>query len=256
MSNIQKTFENGKVVIAFITCGDPDFATTERAVKSAAENGADIIELGIPFSDPTAESPIIQESNLRALENGVTTDKIFDFINNIKESVSVELILKTYANVVFSYGSERFISACRNADISALLIPDIPFEEKDEFLPLCQKYGIALISAVSPAAPNRIKQIATQADGFIYILPCPEREMHGAKGKAALDRAVEEIKKYTDVPCVADFDGSVDIFEKNAELSADGVIVSTSITELLSHCKQNSTGFIGEYIRTLKNKLQ
>ena len=142
MSKIARAFENGKAFIAFITCGDPDLETTAAAVRAAVENGADLIELGIPFSDPTAEGPVIQGANLRALSGGITTDKVFDFVREIRRDVSVPMVFMTYANVVFSYGSERFISTCKEIGIDGLILPDIPFEEKDEFQPICKKYGV------------------------------------------------------------------------------------------------------------------
>ena len=134
MSNIRKAFENGKAFIAFITCGDPDLETTAKAVRVAVENGADLIELGIPFSDPTAEGPVIQGANLRALTGGVTTDKIFAFVKELRRDVKIPMVFMTYANVVFSYGAENFISICREIGIDGLILPDLPFEEKDEEL--------------------------------------------------------------------------------------------------------------------------
>ena len=131
MSNIKKAFEKGKAFIAFITCGDPDLETTEKAVRAAVDGGADLIELGIPFSDPTAEGPVIQGANVRALRAGVTTDKIFAFVRRLRRDVTVPLVFMTYANVVFSYGAEKFISACADIGIDGLILPDVPYEEKD-----------------------------------------------------------------------------------------------------------------------------
>ena len=141
MSKIKAAFERGKAFIPFITCGDPDLKTTGAAVRAAVENGADLVELGIPFSDPTAEGPVIQEANLRALKGGVTTDKIFQFVKELREDVSVPMVFMTYANVVFSYGTERFLASCKEIGIDGLILPDIPFEEKEEFLPACHKYS-------------------------------------------------------------------------------------------------------------------
>jgi len=138
MSNIREAFKNGKAFIAFITCGDPDLETTAAAVRAAAENGADLIELGIPFSDPTAEGPVIQAANIRALAGGVTTDRIFDFVRELRRDVKIPMVFMTYANVVFSYGSERFISTCSQVGIDGLILPDLPFEEREEFLPECR----------------------------------------------------------------------------------------------------------------------
>ena len=154
MNRIKSAFEHGKAFIAFITCGDPDLETTAACVREAAKNGADLIELGIPFSDPTAEGPVIQGANIRALAAGVTTDKIFDFVKEIRVDVKIPLVFMTYANVVFSYGAERFISTCRNIGIDGLILPDLPFEEKGEFQPVCEKYAVPLISLVAPTSEN------------------------------------------------------------------------------------------------------
>ena len=160
MSNIAKAFANGKAFIPFITCGDPDLATTAAAVRAMAANGADLIELGIPFSDPTAEGPVIQGANIRALKAGTTTDKVFDFVREVHKDVSIPLVFMTYANVVFSYGAERFISTCAEIGIDGMILPDLPYEEKDEFLPICRKYGVDLISMIAPTSENRIAMIA------------------------------------------------------------------------------------------------
>ena len=170
MSNIKKAFENGKAFIAFITCGDPDLETTKKAVIEACNNGADLIELGIPFSDPTAEGPVIQGANVRALAGGVTTDKIFDLVVELRKEVSTPMVFMTYVNVVFSYGAERFISKCKEIGIDGLILPDLPFEEKEEFEPVCNKYDVDLISLIAPTSENRIAMIAKAAKGFIYIV--------------------------------------------------------------------------------------
>ena len=152
MSNIHQAFENGKAFIAFITCGDPDLETTASVVRSAVQNGADLIELGIPFSDPTAEGPVIQGANLRALSGGVTTDKIFDLVRELRRDVRVPMVFMTYANVVYSYGAECFIRTCHEIGIDGLILPDVPFEEKEEFLPYCHQYGVDLVSLVAPTS--------------------------------------------------------------------------------------------------------
>ncbi|MBQ3642108.1 tryptophan synthase subunit alpha, partial [bacterium] len=170
MSNIKKAFENGKAFIAFITCGDPDLETTKEAVIAAVKGGADLIELGIPFSDPTAEGPVIQGANLRALNGGVTTDKIFDFVVELRKFVSVPMVFMTYANVVYSYGSELFIGKCKEIGIDGLILPDLPFEEKEEFSGICDNYDIDLISLIAPTSENRIAMISKEAKGFLYIV--------------------------------------------------------------------------------------
>ena len=170
MSDIAKAFANGKAFIPFITCGDPDLETTAAAVRAMAANGADLIELGIPFSDPTAEGPVIQGANIRALKAGTTTDKVFDFVREVRKDVSIPMVFMTYANVVFSYGAERFISTCAEIGIDGLILPDLPYEEKEEFAPTCHKYGVDLISMIAPTSENRIAMIAKEAEGFLYIV--------------------------------------------------------------------------------------
>ena len=142
MSNIKKVFEKGKTLIPFITCGDPSIAITEELIYTMQKTGTDFIILGIPFSDPTAESDVVQSANLRALTNGITTDKIFDMVSKIRQNTNITIAFMTYANVVFSYGSEKFISKSAELGIDGLIITDLPFEEKVEFLPLCKEYDI------------------------------------------------------------------------------------------------------------------
>ncbi|MBP5620477.1 MAG: tryptophan synthase subunit alpha, partial [Thermoguttaceae bacterium] len=205
MSNIKKAFENGKAFIAFITCGDPDLETTAKAVRAAAENGADLIELGIPFSDPVAEGPVIQDASNRALQGGVTTDKIFEFVRELRRDASVPLAFMTYVNVVFSYGAEKFIATCADVGIDALILPDLPFEEKEEFLPLCRKYGVDLISLVAPTSADRIATIAKDSDGFIYVVS--SLGVTGVRSEITtdLDSIVGIVRANTDVPCAIGF---------------------------------------------------
>lgn len=250
MNNISKAFENKNTVIAFITCGDPDFETTADAIKSAEKNGADLIELGIPFSDPTAESALVQESNLRALESGATTDKIFDFVKEIRNDISLPLIFKTYANVVFSYGTERFMSICKDIGIDGILILDLPYEEKEEFHPICKKYGIALISMIAPTSRNRIEMIAKESEGFIYILPSPSAEINVEDTKETLKEAVKIIRNTTDTPCAVDFDTAS---SHSDEKFADGIITSTKIATFLAEYGKDAPKHIGKYIKALKN---
>ena len=200
MSNIRKAFENGKAFIPFITCGDPDLETTAAVVRAAAANGADLIELGIPFSDPTAEGPVIQGANLRALSGGVTTDKIFDLVKELRRDVEVPMVFMTYANVVFSYGTERFISTCREIGIDGLILPDVPYEEKEEFLPACRKYGVDLISLIAPTSEDRIAMIAREAEGFLYIVSSLGVTGMRSEIKTDLESIVETVRENTGVP--------------------------------------------------------
>lgn len=233
MSNIKKAFENGKAFIAFITCGDPDLETTAAVVRAAVENGADLIELGIPFSDPTAEGPVIQGANLRALNGGITTDKIFAFVKELRRDVKVPMVFMTYANVVLSYGSERFISACRDIEIDGLILPDLPFEEKEEFYAICKKHGVDLISLIAPTSENRITMIAKEAEGFIYIVS--SLGVTGMRNEIKTDLAsiVRGVRENTNVPCAIGFGISTPEQAKKMADISDGAIVGSAIIKLL-----------------------
>ena len=164
---ITEAFANGKAFIPFVTCGDPSLEVTEQLVYAMEEAGADLIELGIPFSDPTAEGPVIQEANVRALSGGVTTDKIFAMVEKIRKNTKIPMVFMTYANVVFSYGTERFIKKAAEIGMDGLILPDVPFEEKEEFDAVCKQYGLDLISLIAPTSHERIAMIAKEAEGFV-----------------------------------------------------------------------------------------
>ena len=252
MSNIKKAFENGKAFIAFITCGDPDLETTKKAVIEACNNGADLIELGIPFSDPTAEGPVIQGANVRALAGGVTTDKIFDLVIELRKEVSTPMVFMTYVNVVFSYGAERFISKCKEIGIDGLILPDLPFEEKDEFEPVCQKYDVDLISLIAPTSENRIAMIAKEAKGFIYIVSSLGVTGTRSEIKTDLESIVKVVRENTDVPCAIGF--GISTPEQAAKMSAvsDGAIVGSAIVKLLEKYGKDAPKYVGEYVHSMK----
>ena len=205
MSKIAEAFSHGKAFIPFITCGDPDLETTAAAVRAAVDNGADLIELGIPFSDPTAEGPVIQGANLRALNGGVTTDRIFGLVRDLRRDVEVPLVFMTYANVVFSYGAGRFLSTCRETGIDGLILPDLPFEEKEEFLPFCRRYGVALISLIAPTSEDRIAMIAREAEGFLYVVSSLGVTGTRSEIKTDLASMVETVRLNTKIPAAIGF---------------------------------------------------
>ena len=251
MSNIRKAFEKGKAFIPFITCGDPDLETTGAAVRAAVENGADLIELGIPFSDPTAEGPVIQSANLRALNGGITTDKIFDFVRELRQDVKIPMVFMTYSNVVFSYDAERFISTCKEIGIDGLILPDLPYEEKDEFLPLCHTYGIDLISLIAPTSENRIAMIAKEAEGFLYIVS--SLGVTGMRNEIKTDLAsiVNVVRQNTDIPCAIGF--GIATPEQAATMGklAEGAIVGSAIVKLIAAHGTNAPEVVGPYVRSM-----
>ena len=255
MSKIHTAFEKGKAFIAFITCGDPDLETTAAVVRAAAANGADLIELGIPFSDPTAEGPVIQDANLRALQGDVTTDKIFDLVRALRKDVQIPMVFMTYANVVFSYGAERFNSSCQEIGIDGLILPDLPFEEKEEFQPLCRKYGVDLISLIAPTSENRIAMIAKEAEGFLYIVSSLGVTGTRSEIKTDLASIIQVVRENTAIPCAIGFGISTpDQARKMADLS-DGAIVGSAIIKLLAQYGRQAPGPVGEYVKSMKEAL-
>ena len=256
MSNIKKAFANGKAFIAFITCGDPDLATTAAVVRAAVENGADLIELGIPFSDPTAEGPVIQSASYRALAGGVTTDKIFGLVKELRADVEVPLVFMTYANVVFSYGAKKFISSCKELGVDGLILPDLPFEEKGEFDGLCKQYGVDLISLVAPTSENRIAMIAKEAEGFLYIVS--SLGVTGTRKEINTDVAaiVDVVRKNTQIPCAVGFGISTPEQAKKMAEASDGAIVGSAIVKLLAKYGKESPRYVGEYVKMMKDALR
>lgn len=256
MSNIRSAFLNGKAFIPFITCGDPDLETTAACVRAAVENGADLVELGIPFSDPTAEGPVIQGANLRALKNGITTDRIFDFVRKLREDVKVPMVFMTYANVVFSYGAEAFISTCKDIGIDGLILPDLPFEEKEEFLPLCRGYGVDLISLIAPTSENRIAVIAKEAEGFLYIVSSLGVTGTRSEIKTDLASIVKVVREHTEIPCAIGFGISTPEQAKKMADISDGAIVGSAIIKLLEKYGKDAPEYVGAYVKSMKDALR
>ncbi|MBQ1351383.1 MAG: tryptophan synthase subunit alpha [Oscillospiraceae bacterium] len=256
MSNIKAAFANGKAFIPFFTCGDPDLETTATSVRAAVANGADLIELGIPFSDPTAEGPVIQAANLRALNGGVTTDKIFAFVKELRRDVTVPMVFMTYANVIFSYGAERFLSTCRDIQIDGIILPDLPFEEREEFLPVCRKYGVDLIYLIAPTSENRIAMIAKEAEGFLYLVS--SLGVTGTRSEITTDLAsiVSVVRQNTDTPCAIGFGISTPEQARKMAGLSDGAIVGSAIVKLLAKYGKDAPRYIGDYVKSMKDALR
>jgi tryptophan synthase alpha chain len=256
MSKIKKAFENGKAFIAFLTCGDPDLETTAAAVRAAAANGADLIELGIPFSDPTAEGPVIQNANLRALRGGITTDRIFGFVKELRRDVSIPMVFMTYANVVFSYGAERFLAACQEVWVDGLILPDLPYEEKEEFLPFCRRHGVDLISLIAPTSANRIARIAKDAEGFLYIVSSLGVTGTRSEIKTDLASIVKVVREHTGIPCAIGFGISTPEQAKKMADIADGAIVGSAIVKLLEKYGRSAPPYVGAYVKSMKDAMR
>lgn len=256
MTNIQEAFANGKAFIPFITCGDPDLETTKKIVRSMVANGADLIELGIPFSDPTAEGPVIQGANLRALTGGVTTDMIFEMVRELRRDITVPMVFMTYSNVVFSYDAEKFIGTCKEIGINGLILPDLPFEEKGEFSDICKKYDIALISLIAPTSANRIAMIAKEAEGFIYIVS--SLGVTGVRSEINTDIAslVRLVRENSSVPCAVGFGISTPAQAAKMAGISDGAIVGSAIIKLVAQYGRDAAGPVGEYVKSMKDALR
>ena len=245
MSKIFKAFAQGKAFIPFITCGDPNLKTTAAVVRAAVENGADLIELGIPFSDPTAEGVVIQAANDRALKGGVTTDKVFDLVRDLRGDVKIPMVFMTYANVIFSYGAEKFISTCKEIEIDGLILPDLPFEEKGEFLPLCRKYSVDLIS-----------MIAREAEGFVYIVSSLGVTGVRSEIKTDLTSIIAAVRKNTKIPCAIGFGISTPAQAKKMAAISDGAIVGSAIIKIIAQYGEAAPKFVGEYVREMKSAVR
>ena len=256
MSNIAKAFEHGKAFIPFVTCGDPSLDVTEEVVYAMVEAGADLIELGIPFSDPTAEGPVIQGANIRALAGGVTTDKVFDLVRKLRKKVTIPMVFMTYANVVFSYGSERFISTCKEIGIDGLILPDIPYEEKDEFDGICKQYDVDLISLIAPTSHERISTIANDASGFVYCVS--SLGVTGTRTKITTDigAMVDLVKKAKDIPCAVGFGISTPEQAKQMAEKSDGVIVGSAIVKLCAQYGKDCVPYVRDYVKSMKDAIR
>ncbi len=256
MSKIKSAFEKGKAFIPFITCGDPDIETTAKVVRAAVAAGASLIELGIPFSDPTAEGPVIQGANVRALSGGVTTDKIFDLVRDLRRDVTIPMVFMTYANVVFSYGADKFISTCADIGIDGLILPDLPFEEKSEFADICHKYKVDLISLIAPTSKDRIAMIAKEAEGFIYLVS--SLGVTGVRSEISTDigSLVKIIRDNTDVPVAVGFGISTPQQAADMASLSDGAIVGSAIIKIIEKYKTDAPEYVGEYVKTMTQALQ
>lgn len=253
MNKISQAFEHGKAFIPFITCGDPSLEVTEQLVYAMEKAGADLIELGIPFSDPTAEGPTIQAADFRALRAGATTDKIFDLVARIRAKTQIPMVFMTYANVVFSYGIERFIKKSAELGMDGLILPDIPFEEKQEFDQVCQQYGLALISMIAPTSHERIRMIAREAKGFLYCVS--SLGVTGTRSEITTDigSMIRVVQEETDLPCAVGF--GISTPQQAAEMAAvsDGVIVGSAIVRLCEKYGKDCVGYVEEYVKSMKD---
>lgn len=252
MSRITQALKGKKSLIVFITGGDPNIETTEELIPSIAEAGADLIEIGIPFSDPIAEGPVIQASSRRALEDGTTTDKLMKIAAKVRRNVQTPLLFMTYLNPIYVYGKDRFLSTCRDSGIDGIIVPDMPFEEKKELSEDCLKFGIDLISMVAPTSHERIAMIAKEAKGFLYCVS--SLGVTGMRNtiNADIEQVVAQAKKFTDVPCAIGFGISNPAQAQSMAKIADGVIVGSAIVKIIEKYGKNSIEPVKEFVKQMK----
>ena len=255
MTDIKSAFQNGKAFIPFVTAGDPDLETTEKLLIEMSKNGADIIEIGIPFSDPIAEGVVIQEADLRSLSAGTTTDKIFDMVKRIRPQIDAVLAVMTYMNPIFVYGTERFMAKCQECGISAVIVPDTPYEEKHELTDYSGKYGIDVISLIAPTSHERIKMIAKEAEGFVYCVS--SMGVTGVRSEITTGggEMVRLVKSVKDIPCAIGFGISTPEQAKKMSESADGVIVGSAIVKIIAKYGKDSVKPVCDYVKSMKEAI-
>lgn len=252
MSRIRDAFQNGKAFIAFVTGGYPDFETTGKLVQAMADAGADVIEIGIPFSDPIAEGPVIEKASAQALSSGFTVDRLFELMARLRQTVTVPIVFMTYANPVLAYGTERFLTRCQAVGVDGLIIPDTPYEEREEFGGACKAHGVDLISMVAPTSAARASEIAKQAEGFLYCVS--SLGVTGVRQKIGTDifRVIETVKQCSSVPCAIGFGVSTPEQAKEMAAHADGVIVGSAIVKLVAQYGVGSIPYVADYVRQMK----
>lgn len=252
MNRIKSAFENKKAFIAFVTGGDPDLETTEALIPQMAEAGADLIEIGIPFSDPIAEGIIIQEADVRALKAQTTTDKLFEMVKRVRAKVEVPLVFMTYMNPVYTYGTEKFMKKCAECGIDGVIIPDVPFEERGEVKDICESQGVELISMIVPASKERINMIAREAKGFLYCMSSLGVTGVRSKITANIKEMVEQVKEVSDIPCAIGFGISTPIQAKEMAAVSDGAIVGSAIVKIIAQYGKNCIKPVCAYIKEMK----
>lgn len=255
MSRISDAFKNKKAFIPFVTAGDPSIEITEQLVLRMAEAGADLIEIGIPFSDPVAEGPVIQDADYRALAAGTTTDQIFDMVSRVRKVISTPIAFMTYVNPIYTYGTEKFMTNCKSCGVDAIIVPDVPYEERTELKPFCDKYGITFISMIAPTSMERIKMIAAEAEGFIYCVSSMGVTGVRSEISSSVGDMIKTVKEVNDIPCAIGFGiSTTDQATKMAEIS-DGVIVGSAIVKIVAQYGKECVPYVEAYVRNMKGAI-
>ncbi len=252
MSKIKNAFKEGNAFIGFLTVGDPNLEKSLEFILEMDKAGCDLIEIGIPFSDPMAEGVVIQEANVRALKNNVTTDDVFELIEKVREKSDIPLVFLTYINPVFFYGYEKFFKKCQDLGVDGIISPDIPFEEKDEIEPFAKKYGVDVISLIAPTSKQRIQKIAAEASGFIYVVSSLGVTGMRSEIKTDLKAIIEDIREVTDIPVAVGFGINTPQQAENISKYSDGVIVGSAIVKIIEEHGENATEPLKEYVKSMK----
>ncbi len=256
MSKIQNAFKDGKAFISFLTGGDPDLDTTEKLIYAMEKAGADLIEIGVPFSDPIAEGPVIQEANERALAAGCTTDKLFDMVAKVRKNTDIPLVYLTYINPIFTYGKEKFMKRCQECGIDGLIVPDLPYEEKDEISEVCKEYGVDLITMIAPTSHDRISKLAEGAKGFVYCVSSLGVTGVRTEIKTDISEMISLVKTATDTPCAVGFGIATPEQAKKMAALSDGAIVGSAIVKIIAEHGRNSESYVYDYVKNMKDAVR
>ena len=243
-----------KAFIPFITAGDQGIDATEKYIRTMAKAGASLIEIGIPFSDPVAEGPVIQAASERALSTGVTTDDIFDMVKRLRtgtEPLTIPLVFMTYLNPIYVYGVESFMTRCEEVGIQGVIVPDCPLEEKQELSHQAKDHGVSVISLIAPTSEQRIEEIASQAEGFVYCVSSLGVTGMRSDIKTDIGSIVEQIRQYTDIPVAVGFGISTPDQAKAMASLSDGAIVGSAIVKQIGEWGSNGEEELYKYVRSM-----
>ncbi len=252
MSKIENAFKKGTAFIGFLTAGDPTVDKTVEFILTMEEAGCDLVEIGIPFSDPMAEGIVIQEANVRALKHNTTTDDVFDIVARVREKSDIPLVFLTYINPVFFYGYEKFFKKCNELGIDGIISPDLPYEEKGEIADIARENDVDVISLIAPTSSERIKMIANDASGFIYVVSSLGVTGMRSEIKTDLNAILADIREVTDLPLAVGFGINTPEQAKNIGKIADGVIVGSAIVKIIEEYGENAAPHIKEYVSSMK----
>ena len=255
MNKISEAFENKKAFIGFLTAGDPTLEKTEEFVLEMERAGASLIELGVPFSDPIADGPVIQEANIRSLSAGCTTDKLFDTVASIRKKTQIPLVFLAYLNTLYKYGYDKFCSRCQECGIDGVIIPDLPYEERNELVPIASKYGVDVITMVAPTSKERIRMVVKDATGFIYVVS--SMGVTGARSEITTDvgEIVETIREVTDTPTAIGFGINTKEQVHKYSAIADGAIIGSAIVKIIAQYGEKAAPELYKYVSEMVDGL-